>query len=170
MGAFSDFTGYAKEVGSRLSAQPLLVEQTQRLDAAQRELFDYIADFDRLSEWIVGAKKSWSDDTNAEAPRQVGSVRVIQSFAGEPVRELVRAYEAPHMLAYAANDAAFVGLCTDHLGVMTCEPHPNGGTVLCWLAYGRLASHPVKAWAGKKLFQVALGKGMKRLERKFRPL
>jgi len=133
-------------------------------------LFDYITDFDRLSEWIVGAKKSWSDDTHAEVPGQVGSVRVIQSVAGEPVRESVRAYEAPRMLAYTANDSAFLGLCTDHLGVMTCEPHPNGGTVLCWLAYGRLASHPVKAWAGEKLFQVALGKGMKRLERKFRPL
>jgi uncharacterized protein YndB with AHSA1/START domain len=168
MGVFADFTAYAKQTGSRLSEQALLVEQAQRLDTTQQELFDYITDFDRLSEWIVGARKSWTDDTNAQVPGQVGSVRVIQSVAGKPVREVVKAYEAPRMMAYAANDGAFFGLCTDHLGVMTCEPHPSGGTVLCWLAYGRLASHPVKAWAGRKLFQVALGTGMERLERKFR--
>jgi len=51
--------------------------------------------------------------------------------------------------------------------VMTCEPHPDGGTVICWLAYGRLASSALKAWAGTKLFQVALSRGMKNLERKF---
>jgi len=170
MGAFSDFTAYAKATGSRLSSQPLLVEETQRLSVTQQELFDYITDFARLSEWIFGAKQSRSDDSNAEVPGQVGAVRVIQSVTGEPVREIVRAYEAPHMLAYSANDGAFLGLCTEHLGVMTCEPHPGGGTVLCWLAYGRLPNNALKAWAGRKLFQVALGKGMKRLERKFRTL
>jgi uncharacterized protein YndB with AHSA1/START domain len=169
MGAFSDFTAYAKETGSRLSDQPLLLETTRRLDVTQRELFNYVSDFDRSNEWIVGAKKSWTDNSNAQAPGQVGAVRVIKSGASAPVREVVKAYEAPHMLAYSANDEAFLGLCFDHLGVMTCEPHPDGGTVICWLAYGHLASNPVKAWAGKKLFQVALRGGMKNLERKFPP-
>ena len=169
MGAFSDFTTYAKETGSRLSDQPLLFERARRLDATQQELFNYVTDFDRSSEWIAGARKSWTDNSSAEVPGEVGAVRVIQSMAGEPVREVVKAHDAPRMLAYSAGDAAFLGLCTDHLGVMTCEAHPDGGTVLCWLAYGRLASHPAKAWAGKKLFQVALGRGMKNLERKFPP-
>ncbi len=169
MDAFSDFTAYAKETGSRLSDQPLLCEKTRRLDATRQELFNYVTDFDRSSEWIAGARKSWTDNSRAETPGQVGAVRMIKSATGEPIREVVKAYEAPRMLAYAAGDAAFLGLCTDHLGVMTCEPHPHGGTVVCWLAYGRLAKHPFKAWAGKKLFQVALGKGMKNLERKFPP-
>lgn len=169
MGVFSDFTEYARQTGARMSDQPLLVEKARRLDVSQHELFDYITDFDRLSEWIIGVKRSSTDDSNAEAPGQVGAVRVIESFAGKPVREVVKAYEAPRLLAYSANDDALFGLCTDHLGVMTCEPHPDGGTVVCWLAYGRLASHPVKAWAGKKLFQVALGTGMKSLGRKFAP-
>jgi hypothetical protein len=92
---------------------------------------------------------------------------MIQGSAGKPIREVVKAFEAPRMLAYSANDGAFFGTCTDHLGVFTCEPHPDGGTVVCWLAYGRLASSSAKAWAGKKVFQVALGGGMKNLERKF---
>jgi len=142
---------------------------TRHLDATQHELFNYVTDFDRLSEWLWGAKKTWADDTNAEAPGQVGSVRMIQGSAGKPIREVVKAFEAPRMLAYSANDGAFFGTCTDHLGVFTCEPHPDGGTVVCWLAYGRLASSSAKAWAGKKVFQVALGGGMKNLERKFPP-
>lgn len=169
MGAFSDFTRYAKETGARLSDQPLLFETTKRLDVSQQELFNYVSDFDRSSEWIIGAKKSWTDNSEAEAPGEVGAVRVIKSGGSTLVKERVKAYEAPRMLAYSANDEAFLGLCFDHLGVMTCEPHPDGGTVICWLAYGRLASNPVKGWAGKKLFQVALSRGMKNLERKFAP-
>lgn len=167
MGDFSDFTAYAKETGARLSDQPLLFETTKRLDVTQQELFNYVSDFDRSSEWIIGAKKSWTDNSEAETPGQVGAVRVIQSGGSTRVREQVKAYEAPRMLAYSANDGAFLGLCFDHLGVMTCEPHPDGGTVICWLAYGRLASNALKAWAGTKLFQVALSRGMKNLERKF---
>lgn len=167
MGDFSDFTAYAKETGARLSDQPLLFEKTKRLDVTQHELFNYVSDFDRSSEWIMGAKKSWTDNSEAEAPGEVGAVRVIKSGGSTRVLERVKAYDAPRMLAYSANDEAFLGLCSDHLGVMTCEPHPDGGTVICWLAYGRLASNPVKAWAGKKLFQVALSGGMKNLERKF---
>jgi hypothetical protein len=169
MGAFSDFTSYAKETGSRLSHQPLLHEETRHLSVSQSELFHYVTDFERSSEWIAGALKGWTDNSNAETPGGLGSVRVIKSAAGEPIREVVKAYDAPRMFAYSAGDAAFLGLCFEHLGVMTLEPHPDGGTVLCWLAYGRLASNPVKAWAGKKLFHVALGRGMKNLERKFPP-
>ncbi len=169
MGDFSDFTTYAKETGARLSDQPLLFETTKRLDVTQQELFDYVTDFDRSSEWIIGAKKSWTDNSEAEAPGEIGAVRVIKSGGPTPVLERVKAYEAPRMLAYSANDEAFMGLCSDHLGVMTCEPHPDGGTVICWLAYGRLASNPIKAWAGKKLLQVALLGGMKNLARKFSP-
>lgn len=165
MGRFSDFTEYAKQTGRSMTDQPLLVERTEHLDITQLALFDYVTDFDRLHEWISGVKKSWTDNTHAEVPGRVGSVRVIQPLAGKRFGETVRAYEAPRMLAYSADDAAFFGLCTDHLGVLTCEPHPDGGTVFCWLAYGRLASSPAKAWVGKKLFQLALGTSMKSLKR-----
>ena len=169
MDPFSDFTAYAKETGARLTDQPLLVEKTKRLETTQHELFNYVTDFDRLSEWIWGSKKTWADNTKAEVAGQVGSVRMIQGAAGKPIREVVKAYDAPRMLAYSADDGAFLGLCTDHLGVLTCEPHPDGGAVVCWLAYGRLAPMPAKAWGGRKLLQVALGNGMNNLERKFPP-
>ena len=167
MGAYSDFTTFANETGARLSDQPLLFEIIRHLDVSQQELWNYVTDFDRLSEWIWLAKKTWADDTNAEAPGQVGSVRMIQGPAGKPFREVVKAYEAPRMLAYSAPSDALLGLCTDHLGVLTCEAHPDGGTVICWQAYGKLPQNPAKAWGGKKLFQVALSNGMKNLERKF---
>ena len=167
MRAYADFTRYADETGARLTDEPRLFEVTSHFDVSQRELFDYISDFSRLSEWIWASKKSWADDSKAEAPGQVGSVRMIKGAFGEPVREVVKAYEAPRMLAYSANDGALLGLCTDHLGVVTCEPHPSGGTIMCWQAYGRLARGAAKAFAGKKLFQVALTNGMKNLERKF---
>ena len=169
MRAFADFTRFADETGARLSDHPRLFEVTRHFDVSQRELFEYITDFDRSSEWIWASKKSWADDSKAEVPGQVGSVRMLKGVAGAPIREVVKAYEAPRMLAYSANDGALLGLCTDHVGVVTCEPHPTGGTVMCWQAYGLLAENRAKAFAGKKLFQVALSNGMKNLERKFPP-
>jgi uncharacterized protein YndB with AHSA1/START domain len=167
MRPYADFIGLADETGARLSDQPRLFEVTRHFDVSQQELFDYVTDFSRLSEWIWASTKSWADDSHAEVPGQVGSVRMIKGAVGEPVREVVKAFEAPQMIAYSANDGALLGLCTDHLGVLTCVPHPSGGTVVCWQAYGRLAKNPVKAFAGKKLFQVALTNGMKNLEGKF---
>ena len=164
MDAYSEFARFANETGARLSDQPLLFETTRRFDASQQDLFNYVTDFDRLSEWIWASKKTWADDTNAEVPGQVGSVRMIQGAMGAPMRELVKAYEAPRMLAYSANNASLFGLCTDHLGVLTCEAHPHGGTVLCWQAYGRLPNSRPKAWAGRKLFQVVLSNSLKNLE------
>jgi hypothetical protein len=169
MPAFSDFTVLANETGARLSDQPLVFQATQHFDATQQELFNYVSNIEKLGEWIWAAKKSWADNSRAEAPGQVGAVRVIQGPIGEPVREVIKAYESPRMLSYSADNAAFMGMCTDHLGVLTCERHPDGGTVVCWQAYGRLARSPAKAWGGKKLFQIALSNSMKNLERKFAP-
>lgn len=169
MGAFSDFTTYASDTGARLTNQPMIFETVSCLDVSQQALFDYVSDFTRLDEWIIGASKSWVDDTHAAQPGEVGAVRVIESVVGAPTREVVKAFEAPRMLAYSANDEALRGLCTDHLSVITCEPHPDGGTVLCWQAYGRLPSQAWKAWAGKKLFQAVLTRSAKNLERKFPP-
>lgn len=167
MRAYADFTTYADETAARLSNQALVFEVARHFDATQHALFEYVTHFDRLSEWIMGAKKSWADDSNAETPGQVGSVRMIQPYLGKVVQETVKAYEAPRMLAYSADDSALFGLCTDHLSVITCEPHPDGGTIICWQAYGKLAPGAFRSWAGTKLFQAALGVSMKNLDRKF---
>jgi len=167
MSSLDTFASYAAELGARHSDQPLLMTYTARLGIEQAALFEYVSDADRLSEWIPGARETWSDDTEAESPKQVGSVRVISVGFGKPTREVVKVYEPPRAIAYSATDESLFGLVTDHLGVVSCEPHPEGGTVLCWLAFGRLASNPVKRWAGRKVFQAALSGGIKALKRKF---
>ncbi len=167
MGALDSYATYAEQVGARMSSQPQQLKITRRLGASQGELFEYVTDFSRLSEWIPGCRKSWSDDTHAEAPGQVGAVRMISSGLGKPVREVVRAYEAPRMLAYSATDDSLFGLMTDHLGVLTCEPHAGGGAVFCWLAYGRPAKSAAVRWVGDKVFRIALHGGTKKLEQRF---
>ncbi|MEM8609813.1 MAG: SRPBCC family protein [Myxococcota bacterium] len=167
MGPFAEFTKYAAEVGARLSQQPLQMTYTAHLGASQAELFEYVSDTDRLNEWIPGARRTWSDDAQAELPKQVGSVRMIDAGIGKPTREIVRAYEPPRVLAYSATDDSLFGLFTDHLSVVGCEPHPLGGTVFCWLAFGRPADNPVKRWVGKRVFHMALGGGTKALKRVF---
>lgn len=166
MDSLSEYAKRAREAGSRFTDAPLQITYTIRLGANQQELFDYVSDPDRLSEWIPGAKKTWSDDSNAKVPKQLGSVRMIKASVGKPTREVVKVYEPPHLLAYSLTDKSTFGLFSDHLGVVTCEPHPDGGTVLCWLAFASPAGR-IKWVAGKKIFELALGGGIKALERRF---
>ncbi|MBW2223199.1 MAG: SRPBCC family protein [Deltaproteobacteria bacterium] len=131
MGALSEFTTYAKATGSRLSDQPLLFETTRHLDVTQRELFNYVTDFDRASEWIWAAKKTWADDTKAQIPGQVGSVRMIQGAAGKPMRETVKEFEAPRLLAYSAHDAAFPWCAGSPTGGFRAQPSKPGWGKSC---------------------------------------
>lgn len=167
MSKLDAYSGHAEELGASLSTEPLLMKVVRRMGVPQEELFAYVSDSSRLSEWIPGAKKSWSDDSEAEAPGQRGSVRVISSGIGKPTRELIKAYQAPRALAYSASDSSLMGLMTRHLSVIGCEPHPDGGSVFAWLAYGRVPANRVKAFIGKKVFQAVLHNGTKALERKF---
>ena len=50
MREYADFTGFADETGARLSDQPMLFEVVRHFDVSQNDLFDYLADFNRLSE------------------------------------------------------------------------------------------------------------------------
>jgi len=84
MDSLSEYAKRAQEAGARFTDAPLQMTFTRHLGASQQELFDYISDTDRLSEWIPGAKQTWSDDSNAKAPKQVGSVRMMKSSFGKP--------------------------------------------------------------------------------------
>lgn len=167
MSSLDQYSAHAEQLGASLSTEPLLMKVVRRMGATQSELFAYVSDTNRLSEWIPGARKSWPDDSEADVPGQRGSVRVISSGFGKPTRERIKAFEAPRALAYSASDSSLMGLMTEHLSVIGCEPHPDGGSVFSWLAYGRLPSNRLKAFIGTKVFQAVLHGGTKALERKF---
>ena len=160
------YARYAHEVGARLTGQPLQLEKRAHLGASQAALFAYLTDIEKIAEWIPVAKRSWADDSNAEAPSQVGSVRVISTGVGTPTRETILAYEAPRMLAYSASDKSLFGMYTDHLSVITCEPHEDGGTVMTWLAFAKPGRPPMR-WLGPAVFAAALGGGMRNLKKRF---
>lgn len=167
MGELDSYARYAENAGAQLSDQPLQMKIVRRLGVSQDDLFTFITDFERLSEWIPGARKSWSDDSKAEVPGQVGAVRMISGAVGAPVREVVKAYEAPRLLAYSATDESLRGMFTDHLSVIGCEPHSESGSVFTWLAFAKPAESAVMRFVGTKVFRFALGAGTKNLERRF---
>ncbi|MEZ4288339.1 MAG: SRPBCC family protein [Polyangiales bacterium] len=163
----SEYGRKAALTGAALTTRPLLVKFSKRLGAPQREVFDYVTDISRLHEWIPLAQKSWSDDSNAEEPGRVGAVRVIVAGPGKPTREVIKFFEEPNLLAYSASDDSLFGLATDHLSVISVEPHPSGGSVMTWLAYGRPADSLIKRGAAQLVFRTALGGGMRNLGKKF---
>ena len=58
------------------------------------------------------------------------------------------------MLAYSAPDGLF-GLCTDHLGVLTCEPHPTGAPSCVGRPTVGSRATSAPSLGGKKLFSRA---------------
>ena len=133
------FDDYALEVAARLTERPLQARVQGRVGAPPGEIFDFITDVERLASWIPTARRSWSDDTNAQHPMQVGAVRMIDSGFGPPAEERVVHFERPRAYAYKASDATLKGMMTDHLSVIGVEPHPKGGSVLTWLSFGEPA-------------------------------
>ncbi len=161
----------ALQRGAKLSAElaassPLVLGRAARLGATPEQVFEYIADFERLPEWMPMMKRCRVDNERAEAPGGVGAVRVIDSGFGEPTRETVVAFEPPLLLAYSASDASLRGLFTRHLGLLVSEPHPRGGVWLSWLSYARSGTGPQK-YVGPGVFRWVIQRSLSNLSERF---
>jgi hypothetical protein len=167
---------YAKQRAAELTRSPLSLERATRLSAKPEDVFAFITDFPRLPEWMPMIKRCTVDNSRAQTPGGVGAVRVIEAPAGKPTLETVVALEAPvsvggaptppGLLAYSASDASLMGMFTGHLGVLTCEPHPTGGTWLTWLSLAQPGKPPM-GWVGPGMFKFVIGKSIANLERRF---
>lgn len=157
-----------KRRAASMTSEPLQVEVRGRLGISAEEAFRYVTDASKLAEWLPVGTSSHSDDSQAQAPGGVGSVRVIENKPLPPTRETVVALDAPSLFyAYSAPDAALMGMFTNHLGVIGIEPHPEGGCVITWLAYGRAGRSWLMRYLGLRMFRFVLGNGTKNLEKRF---
>jgi uncharacterized protein YndB with AHSA1/START domain len=157
--------------GAQLSAElaggaALVLGRAARLGTEPGQLFRFIADFERLPEWMPMMRRCRVDNSQAVVPGGVGAVRIIDSGFGEPTRETVRAFEPPQMLAYSASDASLRGLFTGHLGVLVCEPHPAGGSWLSWLSYARSGAGPQK-FLGPSVVKMVIQRSLASLSERF---
>jgi len=157
---------YAKQRAAELTRSPISLERATRLAAKPEDVFAFITDFPRLPEWMPMMKRCTVDNSRAQTPGGVGAVRVIEAPAVKPTLETVIAFEAPRLLAYSASDASLMGMFTDHLGVITCEPHPTGGTWLTWLSMAQRGKGPM-GLVGPGMFKFVIGKSIANLERRF---
>ncbi len=157
-------TSLAVKVGRELTTEPLQMSFEGRLGLSPEEAFAFISDADQLVHWIPMAKKTYSDDSKADEPQGVGSVRVISTGFGPPTLETVKHKDAPHTYAYSAADKNLMGMYRNHLSVISVEPHPAGGSKVTWVAF---CKRTPLSFLGKRMFEFVLGTGMKKLEKKF---
>jgi hypothetical protein len=156
-----------KTRAAALTSSPIQVEVQGRVALSQEEAFRYVTDATKIAEWLPMATRSSSIDTKAETPGGVGSVRAIDFGSVPLARELVVALEPMSLYAYSANDRSLRGMYRDHLSVIGFEPHPDGGTVITWLAYARPGNSWVMRYVGLRMFRHVLGNGMHNLEKRF---
>ncbi len=157
---------YALERGRALTQSPLSLARATRLAAPPEEVFAFITNFPRIPEWMPLVKRCTVDNSQAQSPGGVGAVRVIEAPLSKPTRETVVALEPPRLLAYSASDASLMGMFTGHLGVLTCEPHPQGGTWFTWLSFAQPGGAPM-GWFGPPMFKFMLGRSISNLEARF---
>jgi hypothetical protein len=156
-----------KARGSSLTTSPIQVEVQGRVALSQDEAFRYVTDAKNLAEWLPIGNRSMSIDDKAESPGGVGSVRAINFGSVSLARERVVALEPTTLYAYSANDASLRGMYREHLSVIGFEPHPEGGTVITWLAYAKPGSSWVMRYVGLRMFRHVLWNGMQNLEKRF---
>ena len=157
---------FALERGRALAHAPLCQSYATRLGVEPAALFAFITDFPRLPEWMPLIKRATVDNSEAAIPGQVGAVRLIEAPAAPVTRERVVAFEQDKLLAYSASDASLMGMLRNHLGVLTTEAHPQGGTWLSWLSYGDAGSLPM-GWFGGPMFRFVIGRSLRNLQRRF---
>lgn len=163
------FGARAREVGAQMTSSPLSVEAQGRIGLPQAEAFAYVTDAKRLPEWLPMCTNAIPDDTRAEQPGGVGSVRKIWAGTPKPTEETVVAFEPPFLYAYQARDRDLFGMFKSHLSVITFEPHPSGDTVVTWLSYGVPSKSTVLHYLGLRVFGFVLRGGIRKLERRFPP-
>lgn len=161
-----DPSPYALARGKDLAHAPLCLSYAARLGAQPHAVFALITDFARLPEWMPLIKRVTVDNSRAEKPGQVGAVRLIEAPMAPVTREVVVAFEPDKLLAYSASDASLMGMMHDHLGVLTTEAHPAGGTWFTWLSYGALGSAPM-GWFGGPMFRFMVGRSVASLRKRF---
>lgn len=155
------------EIAAELTTSPrqLLVEVN--LPAPPNEVFRVISDFGNLPRWMPLMVRVEVDNTNAAIPGQVGAVRVIHAAIGRPTRETVRAYEAPWLLAYSADDRSLRGMYTDHTGILICKEIDDGATRLCWATYAVDGRNPLLRVCGRLVFRYLVNQSLRNLARQF---
>lgn len=157
----------AKQKARELTSEPLQVVASTRIGLDVDAAFAYVTDASRLGEWIPVPAKTSADDSKAERPGGVGSVRVVRTGPMPPTLEVVKYFEAPRFYAYSANDASLFGMMTNHLSLIGFEAHPEGGTVVTWIAHGRPARSYVLRYLGIRVFQYVLRQGLANLAKRF---
>lgn len=157
---------YALERARSLTRAPLRLSYAARLGIEPSALFAFITDFPRLPEWMPLIKRVSVDNEAAVAPGQIGAVRVIEAPVGPATRETVVAFEPGKLLAYSASDASLMGMFRKHLGVLTTEAHPQGGSLFTWVSYAEPGSIPMR-WFGGPVFRFVIGRSMYNLQRRF---
>ena len=159
-------SAYALDQGSALTHAPLGQRYACRLGADPAQVFAFITDFPRLPEWMPLIKRATVDNSQASIPGQVGAVRLIEAPAAPVTRERVVTFEQDKLLAYSASDASLMGMFRNHLGVLTTEAHPDGGTWFSWLSYGDAGVIPMR-WLGGPMFHFVIGRSIANLQRRF---
>lgn len=165
----SDYGRIALELGAKLAQAPLQVEATGRLGLDADAAFAYITEIERLPEWLPFARTAQADDSAAQTPSGVGSVRQIFTVGSRPTCERVVHFEPPRLYAYSARDSDLMGTFTKHLGVISVEPHHAGGSAITWLAYGVPSRFVPMHYLGMRIFGHVLRTGIANLEKRFPP-
>ena len=163
----TDYGKIALDLGKTLAQAPLQVEAQGRVGIDAAALFTYITTIEKLPEWLPFAKRAKSDDSKADVPSGVGSVRMIYAVGNKPTCERVVHYQPSSLYAYSARDADLFGAFTKHLGVISVEPHHVSGAVITWLAYGQPTRFAPLHYAGLRIFAHVLRKGISNLEKRF---
>jgi carbon monoxide dehydrogenase subunit G len=116
-----------------VTAAPLQLTQTARLNATVDEVFAIVSDHAGLHKWTPFISKVQLNCDDAATPGGEGTLRYCKTPAGLTLHEKIVAWNPPHMYGYRIRN--FQTLLPSHFGLVTVEPDGDGKALLTWRTY-----------------------------------
>ena len=119
------------------------------LDASQEKVFQFLADFESMPEWMPGIKSVTVDNQhsqNGSGEIGVGSLRTCSIGPGE-VKELVLHYDPPHAFAVKISEETNSAIpMSEGTGIVVVTPTNDGGCDLSYnIIYKTKPFHPMSS-------------------------
>ncbi|MAG36137.1 MAG: hypothetical protein CL878_07830 [Dehalococcoidia bacterium] len=115
----------------RFTDAPRIAEHAITIQAPAETVWSTLVDPEHIPSWVGMVRRVELDHTKAECPGEMGrgTVRTYVFYGGVKVRELIQAWEPPHLFAYTTLGFPLV---KDQLGVVTVDPVSPTASRMTW--------------------------------------
>lgn len=151
-----------------LTSSPVQFDAHCDFPASADLVFNIIADFKNLPQWMPFIHRVEVDNSAASQPGETGSVRIIYPRFGRPTLETVTVFRRPEVIAYCADDESLRGMFRAHTGILSLRVIDQKTTRLTWRTCAEPGTARIPRAIGRRLFPWIVNRSIHNLKHQIR--